>query len=155
MVSFTWVKQRLCYRTQIQRTGASTLVRGHQKRSKHFHTDTHAGIWAAMRNSGSVVGGAISFSTNYKRATAGGVSWSTYLIFLGFRMQRTRPAWGDLLTGVAECTGFIWAFLLSPTRSVRRRNGSSIPMSEPMPWKREFAALLKTLQLRKVRLYER
>ena len=36
-----------------------------------------------MRSSGSVIGGAINFSTNYDRASAGGIAWSTYLIFVG------------------------------------------------------------------------
>lgn len=37
-----------------------------------------------MRNSGSVIGGAINFSTNHSQARAGGIAWSTYLIFVGF-----------------------------------------------------------------------
>lgn len=41
------------------------------------------GIWSAMRNSGSVIGGAINFSTNYDRAGSGGIAWTTYLIFVG------------------------------------------------------------------------
>lgn len=62
----------------------------------------YLGIWSAMRNSGSVIGGAINFSTNSEEAAAGskflrdlfatqtsidhstGISWSTYLIFVGF-----------------------------------------------------------------------
>ncbi|KXH36249.1 major facilitator superfamily transporter [Colletotrichum simmondsii] len=44
----------------------------------------YLGIWSAMRNSGSVMGGAINFSTNYSKANAGGIAWSTYLIFVGF-----------------------------------------------------------------------
>lgn len=44
----------------------------------------YLGIWSAMRNSGSVMGGAINFSTNYSDSTAGGIAWSTYLIFVGF-----------------------------------------------------------------------
>ncbi|KFY33441.1 hypothetical protein V494_07613, partial [Pseudogymnoascus sp. VKM F-4513 (FW-928)] len=56
------------------------------------------GIWSAMRNTGSIVGGSINFYTNYKTSSAGGIAWSTYLIFVGF-----------------ECTGVIWAFMLSPT----------------------------------------
>lgn len=42
------------------------------------------GIWSAMRNTGSIVGGSINFYTNYKRSSAGGIAWSTYLIFVGF-----------------------------------------------------------------------
>lgn len=42
------------------------------------------GIWSAMRNTGSVIGGAINFSTNYDRAGSGGIAWKTYLIFVGF-----------------------------------------------------------------------
>ncbi|KAK5130846.1 hypothetical protein LTR08_001618 [Meristemomyces frigidus] len=44
----------------------------------------YLGIWSAMRNSGSVVGGAINFSTNYKKSSAGGIAWSTmYRICVG------------------------------------------------------------------------
>jgi predicted outer membrane repeat protein len=39
-----------------------------------------------MRSTGSVVGGAINFSTNYSRSIGGGIAWATYLIFLGFGM---------------------------------------------------------------------
>ena len=46
------------------------------------------GIWSAMRNSGSVIGGAINFSTNHSTASAGGIAWSTYLIFVGFGESR-------------------------------------------------------------------
>ncbi|KAK1538386.1 major facilitator superfamily transporter [Colletotrichum paranaense] len=89
----------------------------------------YLGIWSAMRNSGSVMGGAINFSTNYSKANAGGIAWSTYLIFVGF-----------------ECTGTIWALLLSPTRRVRRRNGAKIPMASSISWKRELIALWRHLQ---------
>jgi hypothetical protein len=37
-----------------------------------------------MRSTGSVVGGAINFSTNYDRSQGGGIAWTTYLIFVGF-----------------------------------------------------------------------
>lgn len=37
-----------------------------------------------MRSSGSLIGGAINFSTNYDRASAGGIAVSTYLIFVAF-----------------------------------------------------------------------
>lgn len=43
----------------------------------------YLGIWSAMRNSGSVIGGAINFSVNHAASTAGGVAQSTYLIFIG------------------------------------------------------------------------
>ncbi|CAN8105202.1 unnamed protein product [Discula destructiva] len=85
----------------------------------------YLGIWSAMRSSGSVIGGAINFSTNYATASAGGIAWSTYLIFVGF-----------------ECTGFIWAGLLSPTRRVRRRDGARVPTSGTVTWSEEFRALL-------------
>ncbi|KAI9637141.1 major facilitator superfamily domain-containing protein [Dioszegia hungarica] len=84
----------------------------------------YLGIWSAMRNSGSIMGGAINFATNFSSSTAGGIAWSTYLIFIGF-----------------ECTGVIWAFLLSPTAKVRRKNGTRIPSSPPLSWKKEFIAL--------------
>lgn len=45
-----------------------------------------------MRNSGSVIGGAINFSTNYKISDAGGIAWSTYLIFIAFGKQTQNRA---------------------------------------------------------------
>nr|RBR00903.1 hypothetical protein FVER53263_01577 [Fusarium verticillioides] len=92
----------------------------------------YLGVWSAMRNSGSVIGGAINFSNNHSDSKAGGVAWSTYLVFIAF-----------------ECTGLVWAFLLSPTRRVRRVDGSKVAMSERASWKHEFAALWKHLQRRK------
>ncbi|TVY61314.1 UNC93-like protein 2 [Fusarium oxysporum f. sp. cubense] len=85
-----------------------------------------------MRNSGSVIGGAINLSNNHSDSKAGGVAWSTYLVFIAF-----------------ECTGLIWAFLLSPTRRVRRRDSSKVPISERASWKHEFTALWRHLQRRK------
>ncbi|KAF4948818.1 hypothetical protein FGADI_9375 [Fusarium gaditjirri] len=92
----------------------------------------YLGVWSAMRNSGSVIGGAINFSNNHSDSKAGGVAWSTYLVFIAF-----------------ECTGLVWAFLLSPTRRVRRQDSSKVPMSERGSWKQELAALWKHLQRRK------
>ncbi|OWP00206.1 membrane protein [Marssonina coronariae] len=92
----------------------------------------YLGIWSAMRNSGSIIGGAINFSTNFANAGSGGIARSTYLIFVGF-----------------ECTGFLWAFLLSPTSRVRRKGGARIPSTERISWKKEFQALGKHLQRRK------
>ncbi|CZR42805.1 uncharacterized protein FPRO_10108 [Fusarium proliferatum ET1] len=92
----------------------------------------YLGVWSAMRNSGSVIGGAINFSNNHSDSKAGGVAWSTYLVFIAF-----------------ECTGLIWAFLLSPTRRVRRHDGTKVAMSERASWRQEFAALWKHLQRRK------
>lgn len=37
-----------------------------------------------MRSSGSVIGGAINFATNYSTSSVGGIAPSTYLIFIGF-----------------------------------------------------------------------
>ncbi|KAF5724344.1 major facilitator superfamily transporter [Fusarium mundagurra] len=87
----------------------------------------YLGVWSAMRNSGSVIGGAINFSNNHSDSKAGGVAWSTYLVFIAF-----------------ECTGLVWAFLLSPTRRVRRVDGTKVSMSERGSWKQEFAALVET-----------
>lgn len=50
------------------------------------------GIWSAMRNSGSIVGGAINFSSNYADSSSGGIAWSTYLIFVGFGKLRLRAS---------------------------------------------------------------
>lgn len=89
----------------------------------------YLGIWSAMRNSGSIIGGAINFSTNYADSSAGGIAWSTYLIFVGF-----------------ASTGMIYALLLSPTRRVRRSNGTIVPSSETSSWKDEFIALWRHAQ---------
>ncbi|KAK6905648.1 hypothetical protein I203_106478 [Kwoniella mangroviensis CBS 8507] len=96
----------------------------------HVHErGRYLGIWSAMRNSGSVMGGAINFSTNNTQSSSGGIAWSTYLIFIGF-----------------ECTGVVWAFLLSKTSKVRRSDGSKVPYSRNLSWKEEFAALIKHAQ---------
>ncbi|CAG8961848.1 hypothetical protein HYFRA_00014039 [Hymenoscyphus fraxineus] len=89
----------------------------------------YLGIWSAMRNSGSIIGGAINFSTNYSDSSAGGIAWSTYLIFVGF-----------------ASTGMIYALLLSPTKLVRRKNGTKVPCSDTVSWKREFIALWRHAQ---------
>lgn len=93
----------------------------------------YLGVWSAMRNSGSVIGGAINFATNYSASDAGGIGWSTYLIFVAL-----------------ECTGVIWAFLLSPTVRVRRRDGTRVPSTGTVTWKDEFSALWQHLQRKKI-----
>lgn len=92
----------------------------------------YLGIWSAMRNSGSVIGGAINFATNHSESEAGGIGWATYLIFVAL-----------------ECTGVIWALLLSPTARVRRRDGSRVPSTGAVTWKDEFDALWRHMQKRK------
>ncbi|KAK1977117.1 major facilitator superfamily domain-containing protein [Colletotrichum cereale] len=87
----------------------------------------YLGLWQAMMNSGAVIGGIINFVANYRRSDAGGVVWFTYLIFVGL-----------------ECTGFIWALLLSPTKNVRRKDGTRPDLSSSgrnITWKAEFEAL--------------
>lgn len=93
----------------------------------------YLGIWSAMRNSGSVIGGTINFSTNSARSSGGGVAWATYLIFVGF-----------------ECTGLIWALLLSKTAKVQRRDGSRVFIAERHTWSQEFRALGSYLRQTKV-----
>ncbi|KAH7020808.1 uncharacterized protein B0I36DRAFT_251564 [Microdochium trichocladiopsis] len=95
----------------------------------------YLGVWSAMRNSGSIIGGGINFGNNHNVSVAGGVATSTYLIFCGI-----------------ECTGIIWAFLLSPTRRVRRRDGSMVRVPEQLSWKSEFAALWRHLRRPKMQL---
>ena len=93
----------------------------------------YLGVWSAMRSSGSVIGGAINFSTNSSRSSGGGVAWATYLIFVGF-----------------ECTGLIWALLLSKTAKVQRRDGNRVFIAERHTWKQEFRALGSYLRQSKV-----
>lgn len=52
---------------------------------------------------------------------------------------------------MAECTGVIWAFLLSKTARVRRRDGSKVEMAGMQTWKQELSALWSYLRLTKVR----
>ncbi|KAF5673614.1 major facilitator superfamily transporter [Fusarium circinatum] len=52
----------------------------------------YLGVWSAMRNSGSVIGGAINFSNNHSDSKAGGVAWSTYLVFIAFGKPRSSKA---------------------------------------------------------------
>lgn len=92
-------------------------------------------IWAGMRNSGSVIGGAISFGVNAHNTQAGSVALATYIVFIAF-----------------ESTGPIWALLLSPTAKVRRSNGSRVPMSPNMSWKQEFKALAMHAKNKRVRV---
>lgn len=108
-----------------------------------------------MRNSGSVIGGAINFSTNHTQAKSGGIAWSTYIIFLIFGewSQSALPCVVQELTSLSECTGVIWGLLLSRTKKVRRRDGSRVPYSGDMTWKNEFIALGKHLQNKRVRSF--
>lgn len=92
----------------------------------------YLGVWSAMRSSGSIIGGAINFATNFSQDSAGGIAWSTYLIFVGL-----------------ECTGVIWASLLSPTKQVRRKDGTRVPTTGTVTWKGEFLALWKHAQRKK------
>lgn len=48
-----------------------------------------------------------------------------------------------LMKRLPEASGFIFAFLLSPTKKVRRSDGSHVPYSRDMTWKNEFSALYK------------
>lgn len=92
-------------------------------------------IWAGMRNSGSVLGGAIAFGVNYKTAGAGAVALATYVIFITF-----------------ESTGPFWALLLSQTKDVRRHDGTVVPMSGPISWREEFKALAMHMRNKRVSL---
>ncbi|WWC58971.1 uncharacterized protein I303_101516 [Kwoniella dejecticola CBS 10117] len=91
-----------------------------QERGKYI------GIWVSMRNSGQLLGGAISLGVNVKTAGVGAVSITTYLIFI-----------------VLECLGLPGALLLSPTRKVRRPDGVPVPLAAPQSWKMETKLLLK------------
>lgn len=64
-----------------------------------------------MRNSGSVIGGAINFATNYSSSSAGGISWSTYLIFVGFGELQGRVT--DLDADEASSRGIRFHLCLS------------------------------------------
>ncbi|KAF4123822.1 Major Facilitator Superfamily [Geosmithia morbida] len=86
-----------------------------------------------QRGLGSLIGGAINFSKNRGASSAGGVAWSTYVIFISF-----------------ECMGVICALLLSPTRKVARSDGSKILVPDRLSWKQEFRILWKAMQKKQV-----
>ncbi|WWC69811.1 uncharacterized protein I206_103754 [Kwoniella pini CBS 10737] len=86
----------------------------------------YIGIWVSMRNSGQLLGGAISLGVNVKTAGVGAVSITTYLIFI-----------------VLECLGLPGALLLSPTSKVRQTDGRPVPLAAPQSWKIETKLLLK------------
>jgi MFS family permease len=95
----------------------------------------YLGIWTSMRNAGSIVGGAINFGNNHTNSSAGGVAWSTYLIFVGF-----------------EASGLIFASLLTQTKKVRRADGTRVPTSVDRSWRAEFVALWRHIQNPRVNL---
>jgi hypothetical protein len=95
----------------------------------------YLGIWTSMRNAGSIVGGAINFGNNHTNSSAGGVAWSTDLIFVGF-----------------EASGLIFASLLTQTRKVRRADGTPVPTSVDRSWRAEFVALWRHIQNPRVNL---
>ncbi|KAK4689638.1 hypothetical protein P7C73_g465, partial [Tremellales sp. Uapishka_1] len=87
------------------------------------------GIWVSMRNSGQVLGGAISLGVNVKTAGTGAVAITTYCIFIAL-----------------ECLGMPCAFLLSPSSRVRRPDGVPVPLSPPQSWKEETLDLLRHIK---------
>ncbi|KAL7419514.1 hypothetical protein Q5752_005425 [Cryptotrichosporon argae] len=95
----------------------------------------YLGIWSAMQNTGAVFGGAINFGTNYARANSGGVSDSTYLVFTAL-----------------EATGPFWGLLLSPTKWVRRHDGSKVGYQAGEPWKVELKALYAHVRTKRTAL---
>ena len=99
-----------------------------------------------MRNSGSVIGGAISFGVNAKAATAGAVALGTYIIVSHSPSPDCRRPTAHPSSSTFESTGPIWALLLSPTHKVRRADGSRVVVSEDVSWKEEFQALFQTMQ---------
>jgi MFS family permease len=89
----------------------------------------YLGIWSAMRNLGSVVGGAINYAINFSYGGSGGVAWSTYIVFIALC-----------------CTTPIFAILLSPTRKVRRRDGTRVNIGAKMNFKHEMIGLWRHIR---------
>jgi hypothetical protein len=78
------VRQQQCFHTLTRMTEVSFWVSFFRLLPMEHTHSPWIGIWSAMRNSGSIIGGAINFSTNHTNSAAGGIKWSTYLIFVGF-----------------------------------------------------------------------
>ncbi|KAK8846878.1 hypothetical protein IAR55_005968 [Kwoniella newhampshirensis] len=85
-------------------------------------------IWVGSRNLGQLVGGSISLARNAKRAAAGAIATSTYLIFVAI-----------------EAVGFPVSFLISPPHKVRRSDGVPIVLAAKQPWKIEFLNLARAI----------
>jgi len=60
----------------------------------------------------------------------------------------------SLTRSLAECTGLLWALMLSATRKVRRSDGSKVATSPGLSWGGEFAALGKHIQRKKVTILQ-
>ncbi|EFW99067.1 duf895 domain protein membrane protein [Grosmannia clavigera kw1407] len=99
---------------------AATMISYPEEHRRGFYIS----IWVAMRNVGSIIGGAITLGLNIKRKGGGGVSTNTYLVFLGL-----------------ECIGLPSALLLTKTRKVIRSDGWGVPMLPKKSWKREVVLL--------------
>ena len=98
----------------------------------------YLGIWSAMRNLGSVLGGAINYAVNFSYGGTGGVAWATYIVFIALC-----------------CTTPIFALLLSPTRKVRRSNGTRVNIGNRMNVKAEMIGLYRHLKHPRVSLHSR
>ncbi|EIM90905.1 MFS general substrate transporter [Stereum hirsutum FP-91666 SS1] len=93
-------------------------------------------LWILSRNLGQLVGGAINLSVNVNTDTTGGISPSTYLIFVGI-----------------ECIGFPAALFLSPPEKVRRADGTGVHVAAgKSTWKNEFIELGKVITLKRTLL---
>ncbi|KAM0418895.1 hypothetical protein ACHAPT_012160 [Fusarium lateritium] len=99
---------------------ASAMISYPEEHRRGFYIS----IWVAMRNVGSIIGGAITFGLNISRDGYGGVSTNTYLVFLGL-----------------ECMGLPAAFLVSQTKKVIRSDGWGVPMLPKKSWKEECKLL--------------
>lgn len=67
-------------------------------------------IWLALRNLGSLIGGAISLALNTHLHSSGKVSYTTYLVLIAI-----------------QCVGLPASLLLSPPHKVQRSDGTRVP----------------------------
>ncbi|KAM0706965.1 hypothetical protein Q7P35_006296 [Cladosporium inversicolor] len=95
------------------------------------HRGKYLAYWLAYRNSGSILGGAITLAFNYSGWSLGKLNRRTYIVFI-----------------VLQCLGPAVALLLSNPDKVQRRDGSKIPTLPRIPASIEFKETMK-LMLRK------
>lgn len=114
------------------------------------HRGKYLAYWLAYRNSGSILGGAITLAFNYSGWSLGKLNRRTYIVFIVLRMSdvlllRCRKIG---LIVITECLGPAVALLLSNPDKVQRRDGSKIPTLPRIPASIEFKETMK-LMLRK------
>ncbi|ODN84453.1 hypothetical protein L202_00402 [Cryptococcus amylolentus CBS 6039] len=84
-------------------------------------------LWIVSRNLGQLIGGAVSLAQNHEPGVEGGVSPSTFIVFM-----------------CIECLALPFAFFITPLEHVVRSDGTRVPMAAKSSTKKEFGYIKKT-----------